>query len=261
MDGLVSRRIVVKGIAAGVPLAVILADPRLARAVAQTLEPVSIVSEGGRKIIGALAVPAKTPAPAVLVVHEWWGLNDQIKAVAAELADNGFLALAIDLFGGKVPANEDEAAQLSQSVGARPEAAIDTLKSWIAWLKRDPRCDGHVATLGYCFGGGWSLNASLAAPVDATVIYYGNVRKTADQLRTLKGPVLLHYGLKDQYVTTAMVEGFEAEVRKAGKSVTVYAYDANHAFANPTGASFPYVKDAAEQAWARTIAFLKVNDK
>src|SRR5690348_1819213 len=112
MDGLVSRRTVVKGIVAGVPLAAILADPKLAR-----------------------AVPAKTPAPAVLVVHEWWGLNDQIKAVAAELADNGFLALAIDLFGGKVPANEDEAAQLSQSVGANPDAAIDTLKSWIAWLK------------------------------------------------------------------------------------------------------------------------------
>ncbi len=261
MGDLVSRRTVVKGIAAGLPLAAILADPNLAHAVAQTLEPVSIVTGGGRTVIGALAVPAKTPAPSVLVIHEWWGLNDQIKSVPAELAANGYLGLAVDLYGGTVATNDDEGARLAQSVGADPDAAIDTLKSWIAWLKRNPRCDGHVATLGYCFGGGWSLNASLAAPVDATVIYYGNVRKTADQLRTLKGPVLLHYGLKDQYVTTAMVEGFEAEARKAGKSVTVYAYDANHAFANPTGASFPYVKDAAEQAWARTIAFLKVNDK
>lgn len=261
MDDLVSRRMVVKGIAAGLPLAAILADPTLAHAVAQTLEPVSIVTDGGRTVIGALAVPAKTPAPSVLVIHEWWGLNDQIKSVTAELAANGYLGLAIDLFSGKVPANEDEAARLSQSVGANPAAATDTLTSWIAWLKRSPRCDDHVATLGYCFGGGWSLNASLAAPVNATVIYYGNVRKTADQLRMLNGPVLLHYGLKDQYVTTAMVEGFEAEAHKAGKSVTVYAYDANHAFANPTGANFPYVKDAAEQAWARTIAFLKANDK
>lgn len=261
MDDLVSRRTVVKGIAAGLPLAAILADPNLAYAVARTLEPVSIVTHGGRTVIGALAVPVKTPAPSVLVIHEWWGLNDQIKSVAAELAANGYLGLAVDLFGGKVATNEDEAASLSQSVDADPDAATDTLKSWIVWLKRNPRCDGHVATLGYCFGGGWSLNASLATPVDATVIYYGNVRKTADQLRTLNGPVLLHYGLKDQYITTAMVEGFETEARKAGKSVTVYAYDANHAFANPTGASFPYVKDAAEQAWARTIAFLKANDK
>ena len=261
MDGLISRRTVVKGIAAGVPLAAILADPNLARAVAQTLEPVSIVTEGGHKVIGALAVPTKTPAAAVLVIHEWWGLNDQIKSVAAELAANGYLGLAVDLFGGKVAVNEDEAARLSQSVGAHPDAAIDILKSWIAWLKRDPRCDGHVATLGYCFGGGWSLNASLAAPVNATVIYYGNVRKSADELRALKGPVLVHYGLHDQYVTTSMVEGFEVEARKAGKSVTVYAYDANHAFANPTGAGFPYVKDAADRAWSRTIAFLKANDK
>jgi len=261
MDGLISRRTVVKGIAAGVPLAAILADPKLAHAVAQTLESVSIVTEGGRKVIGAVAVPAKMPAPAVLVIHEWWGLNDQIKSVAAGLAANGFLGLAVDLFGGTVAANEDEAARLSQGVGAHPDAAIDTLKGWIVWLKRNPRCDGHVATLGYCFGGGWSLNASLAAPVDATVIYYGNVRKSADELRALKGPVLMHYGLQDQYITTSMVKGFEAEARKAGKSVTAYAYDANHAFANPTGASFPYVKDAADLAWTRTIAFLKANDK
>ncbi len=260
MDGLVSRRSVVKGIAAGMPLAAILADPKLARAVAQTLEPLSITTEGGRNVIGALAVPAKTPAAAVVVIHEWWGLNDQIKSVAAELAANGFLALAVDLFEGKVAESESEAAQLAQGVGAHPAAAIDTLKSWIAWLKRDPRCDKHVATLGYCFGGGWSLNASLAAPVDATVIYYGNVRKTADELRSLKGPVLLHYGLKDRYITSAMVDGFVAEAHKAGKTVTVYAYDANHAFANPTGTSFPYVKDAADRAWARTVAFLKAND-
>jgi len=77
----------------------------------------------------------------------------------------------------------------------------------------------------------------------------------------LQGPVLLHYGLQDQYITASMVKGFEAEARKAGKSVTVYAYNANHAFANPTGANFPYVKDAADLAWTRTIAFLKANDK
>lgn len=262
MSDVVSRRMVVKSIAAGIPLAAILADADLAHAVAQTLEPVSITTADRRTVIGALAVPAKTPAPAVLVIHEWWGLNDQIKTIAAELAENGFLALAVDLFDGKVAASADEAARLSRSVTASPGLAIDTLTSWIAWLKRNARSDKHVATLGFCFGGGWSLNASLAAPVDATVIYYGNVKKTAAELRTLKGPVLLHYALKDQYITTAMVEGFETAARKAGKSVTVYAYDANHAFANPTaGSSFPYVKAASELAWTRTIAFLRAYDR
>jgi len=259
MDDMISRRRVVKGIAAGVPLAAILADPNLARAVAATLEPVSLTLAGNRKI-AALAVPAKTPAPAVVVIHEWWGLNDQIKSVAAELADNGFLALAIDLFDGRVPANQVEAAAASQAVGANPRPAIAILQAWIDWLKSDRRCDGHIATIGYCFGGGWSLNASLAAEVDATVIYYGNVRKSAADLAALKGPVLLHYGLQDKFVNTDMVKGFETEMKQAGKPLTVYAYDANHAFANPTGASYPYVKDAADLAWTRTIAFLKAND-
>src|SRR6185437_14993452 len=136
----------------GVPLAAILADPKLAHAVAQTLEPVSIVTEGGRKVIGAVAVPAKSPAPAVLVIHEWWGLNDQIKSVAAKLAEQGYAALAIDLFGGKVPQNEEEASALTHAVAANPTAAIETLTGWTDWLRKSPAGTGKVATLGYCFG-------------------------------------------------------------------------------------------------------------
>lgn len=256
-----SRRSVVKGIAAGVPLATILADPLLARAVAATLNPVSITTAGGRKVNAALARPAQVPAPAVLVIHEWWGLNDQIKSVAAALAEAGYLALAIDLFDGHVAKTQDEAMALSQSVGANPQPALDTLTSWTAWLKRNPDGTHKVATLGYCFGGGWSLNASLATPVDATVIYYGNVDKTAAQLAPLHGPVLMHYGLLDKYINTAMAERFEQQAKAAGKQVTVYAYEgANHAFANPTGSSYPYVKEAADRAWQRTLAFLKQYD-
>ncbi len=102
------------------------------------------------------------------------------------------------------------------------------------------------------FGGGWSLNASLATPVNATVIYYGNVKKTAEELAPLQSPVLMHYGLQDKWINTEMVKGFEAEAKKANKDVTVYAYDANHQFANPTGASFPYVKEAADLVWTRS---------
>lgn len=256
----ISRRAVVKGVAAGLPLSTILPDPVLVRAVAATLDSVSTTTAGGRKVNAALAVPAKTPAPTVMVIHEWWGLNDQIKSVAAELAEQGYLALAIDLFDGKVTGSQEEAVALTKSVAANPSPAIETLVAWIDWLRRHPSGDHKVATLGYCFGGGWSLNASLAAPVDATVIYYGNVRKTAAELAPLKGPVLLHYGTRDTFVTTAMAEGFAAEAEKAGKSVTIYAYDASHAFANPTGAAFPYVKEAADLAWRRTLDFLKKYD-
>lgn len=254
----IPRRSVVKGMAASVPLATILADPMLARAVAAGLETVSITTAGGRKVSAALALPAKTPASAILLVHEWWGLNDQIKSVAAEFAKEGYAALGVDLFGGKVAKSSDEAQSLTKGVASDPKAALDTLTSWIDWLKKNPKGNGKVATIGWCFGGGWSLNASLAAPVNATVIYYGNVRKTAAELASLKSPVLMHYGLDDQYINTAMVQGFEAEAKKAGKSVTVHAYKANHAFANPTGAN--YHKDDAQLAWKRTLEFLKKYD-
>jgi len=254
----ISRRSLVKGIASGVPLATILADPVLARAAAAGLESVSLTTEGGRSVSAAIAYPARKKAHAVLLIHEWWGLNDQIKAVAAEFAKDGYVALAVDLFDGKVATTGDEAKALTGSLD--PKAAIDTLVSWIAWLKKSPRTNGKVATVGWCFGGGWSLNASLATPVSATVIYYGNVKKSAADLASLKSPVLMHYGLKDKYINTEMVDGFKAAAKAAGKRVTVYAYDANHAFANPTGAAYPYVKAAAELAWKRTLAFLKKYD-
>jgi carboxymethylenebutenolidase len=254
----ISRRHMVKGIATGVPLATILSDPMLAKAVAAGLETVTITTEGGRKVSAALALPAKSKAPSVLLIHEWWGLNDQIKAVAAEFATGGYVALAVDLFDGKVATTADGAKALMG--GIDPGAATDTLKSWIGWLKKSPRTDGKVATVGWCFGGGWSLNASLATPVNATVIYYGNVKKTAAELASLRGPVLMHYGLQDKFINTEMVKGFEAEAAKAKKRVTVYSYDANHAFANPSGAAFPYNKEAADLAWKRTLEFLKKFD-
>ncbi|SMF63421.1 carboxymethylenebutenolidase [Tistlia consotensis] len=233
-------------------LAAVLADPELAAAAAAGTETVTLTTEGGRKVSAALAVPARTPAPAVLLVHEWWGLNDQIKSMAAECAREGYLALAVDLYGGRVADTAEGAQALMGAVDAA--AATDTLKSWIDWLRREPRSTGKVGTIGWCFGGGWSLNASLAAPVEATVIYYGRVDKTAAQLAPLKGPVLGHFATRDNWINHAMVAGFEKAMDEAGKSYTDYWYDADHAFANPTGAR--YDKADAAEAWERTRAFL-----
>ncbi len=246
-----ARRTVVKGIA-GLPLAAVLADPMLAKAAADSLETVSLTTPSGRKVSAALAVPAATPAPTVLLIHEWWGLNDQIKTMAAELAKEGYVALAVDLMNGQVATSPDQARAQTQSVKA--DEATETLVSWIGWLKQYPRGNGKVATLGWCFGGGWSLNASLATPVDATVIYYGRVDKTADQLQPLKGPVRGHFGNKDTSITPAMVDGFEKALQQAGKPHQIYRYDADHAFANPTGNR--YDREDAQLAWQRTLDFL-----
>ncbi len=249
-----ARRTIVTSIA-GLPLATILADPRLAAMAAESLDTVSVTTPGGRKVEAALAVPAKTPAPSVLLVHEWWGLNDQIKTMATEFAKEGFLALAVDLYEGKVATDPTTAQTLMKAVD--PAKAIETLSVWVNWLKADSRSTGKIGTVGWCFGGGWSLNASIANPVDATVIYYGNLERSADDLKALKGPVLGHFAEQDQWINKQMVEGFEARMKQDGKPLEVHWYSANHAFANPTGQN--YDKVDAQTAWQRTLDFLRKN--
>ena len=250
-----SRRDLVKGIAAGVPIAVVLADPMLASAVAGELETVTITTAGGRSVEGTLAVPDSMPAPAVLLIHEWWGLNDQIKSMAAEFAKEGYLALALDLFGGKVAKSSDEARQLTS--GLDQSAGEDTVRAWGRWLKSHENGTGKLATVGWCFGGGWSLMTSIVEPVDATVIYYGNVKRPAEALKNLKGPVLGNFATQDRFIDKDMVADFEAAMKEAGKTYTSYWYDANHGFANPTGGR--YDEADTKRAWERTLAFLKAN--
>jgi len=248
----VPRRSVLTGLA-GLPLAAVLADPRLAAAAAEGLEEVTMTIPSGKTVRAALAVPAATPAPAVMLIHEWWGLNDQIKAVAAEFANQGFLGLAVDLYDGKVATTPDDAQAYMN--GVDPAIATEALVGWIGWLKADSRSTGKVGTVGWCFGGGWSLNASIAAPVDATVVYYGRVDRSAEDLAKLQGPVLGHFAEQDQWINHDMVAGFEKNMQLAGKALEVHWYDANHAFANPTGDN--YRKPEAELAWTRTVEFLK----
>jgi carboxymethylenebutenolidase len=247
------RREVLTGFA-GLSLAALLADPVKVAEAAASLEAVTIKTAGGRSVSGALALPATTPTGGVMVVHEWWGLNDQIKSVAAELAKNGFVAIAIDLYGGKVASDPDGAQALMG--GVKDAEATDTVTAWVDHLYGMQQVNGKVATIGFCFGGGWSLNASLAHPVDATVIYYGRCDKSAAELKALKGPVLGHFAGKDQWINPKMVSGFEAALKEDGKPAEIYSYaDANHAFANPTGQN--YEQADARLAWDRTIAFLK----
>jgi carboxymethylenebutenolidase len=256
----IQRRDLLKG-AASLPLAAILADPLIARAVADQLETVTIETPSGRSVIGALALPAARKAPAVLLVHEWWGLNDQIKAVAADFAKQGYVALALDLYGGNVAAmnNPGAAQRYMQAMMADPKAGFETCAAWVDWLGKHDRSTGKIGTVGWCFGGGWALNAAIVRPVDATVIYYGNVVRTVAQLRKLKGSVMGHFATRDGWINKPMVNGFVANMKKAGKAdqLTVYWYNADHAFANPSGGRFN--EAAAQRAWQRTTAFFKKN--
>ena len=250
---MISRRDVIRGISAAVPLAAVLADPMLAAAAAGTLQSVSVTTEDGRKVTGSLALPAETPAAAVLLIHEWWGLNDQIKSVAAEFAEEGYVALALDLYDGRVATAGDRDAARAYMQAVDPALATGTVTAWVDWLKRHQKSTRKVGTVGWCFGGGWSLATSLAVPVEATVIYYGRVNRTAAEHARLEGPVLGHFGTLDQFINRKMVGGFETEMKAAGKTFTTYWYEADHGFANPSGGG--YDEADAKLAWERTLAF------
>ena len=246
------RRTLLTGMA-GLPLAAVLANPKLLHAAAGSLQDVTITTKSGHSVAASLALPAAAKAPAVMLVHEWWGLNDQIKAVAAQFADEGYVALAVDLYKGKVATAPGDARSYMQAV--EPSEGVETVMAWADWLKGHERSNGKIGTVGWCFGGGWSLATSLAHAIDATVIYYGNVARPAKELKALKGPVLGHFATRDNWINKPMVEHFEKELEAAGKSYTTHWYEADHAFANPTQSR--YDEADAKLSWSRTLAFFE----
>jgi carboxymethylenebutenolidase len=242
--------------AAALPLAAILADPVLAAAAAAGAEDVTLKLDNGKMVTASVVMPDVTPAPAVILVHEWWGLNDQIKAVGAELAKLGYVAVSVDLYDGQVGTTPDEAKKYMSSVD--PVVATETLEKWVGWAREHDQTTEKVGTIGWCFGGGWSLNASIAAPVDATIVYYGNVAKNAEQLKSLKGPVMGHFATKDQWINKEMVDGFVEQMKLAGEPAPkVFWYEADHAFANPSGGR--YDEADAQLAWRRSTEFFTAN--
>ena len=219
-------------------------------------EEVAYAQVGGKPVHGYLARPkeAKGNLPALVVIHEWWGLNDNIRSMTRRLAGEGYQALAVDLYGGATADNPDAAMKLMNGVMANRAPAADNLKQAVAWLKGKGAT--KIGVIGWCFGGGWSLQTALLAPndVDATVIYYGHLETDPAKLGILKSPVIGFFGAEDKSIPVDGVHAFEAELKKQGKPVEVHVYDgAGHAFANPSGGS--YRPEAARDAWTRTTAF------
>lgn len=221
-------------------------------------ERVTYATVDGRAVTGVLARPesAEAGVPGVVVIHEWWGLNDNVEAMARQLAAQGYLALAVDLYGGEVASAPDGAMALMRTAMGREDALTDNLGQAVAYLADDlgaPR----VGVIGWCFGGMWSLRTALAVPdrVDAAVIYYGRPVTDPARLATLAAPVLAHFGGADDSIPADTVAAFEAGLAEAGVAHAVYTYEgAPHAFANPSGQA--YTPEAAEAAWDRTTRFL-----
>jgi len=197
--------------------------------------------------------------PAVVMIHENKGLNDNIKNMANLLAREGYVILAVDLFNGEVTTDQKRASELTQSIRDNPDSAITNLKSAVKYLTSLPNVNPEkIASLGWCFGGQQSLQLALNSddhPLAATVIYYGRLVTEPETLSKIKWPVLGIFGDQDESIPVPTVEQFEDALTKNGITNEIYIYKGvGHAFANPSGDN--YAPNETKGAWHKTVSFL-----
>ena len=206
---------------------------------------------------GYLATPKQGSGPGVIVIQEWWGLVDHIKDVCDRFADEGFVALAPDLYHGKTTKSPDEAGKLMMAM--RIDEAERDLSAAVQYLAtQDSTTSEKVGVVGFCMGGALALyTATKNENVGACVVFYGGHPKVKPDLPNLNAPVLGLYAEKDGFVTPDSVRALEREVKALGKSIEVKIYPgADHAFFNDTRPEV-YNAEAAADTWRRTIAFLR----
>jgi carboxymethylenebutenolidase len=226
-----------------------------AAAVEIATESVDYAALDGTDITGHLARPADTePTASIIVIHEWWGLNDNVRAMADRLAGEGYAALAVDLYEGEVAEDREGAMTLMRGASENRDRLVENLRQAHAYLAA--RGATRIGVIGWCFGGGWSLQTGLTLgdEIDATVIYYGRLQTETDALAPLTSPVLGIFGAEDRGIPLEGVRKFEAALAELGIPASIHVYEgADHAFANPSGTR--YKAEAAEDAWSKTLAF------
>ena len=208
----------------------------------------------GKPVRGFRSRPrdARKDAPAIILVHEWWGLNDNIRGMAAQYAGEGYVALAVDLYGTVAP-TPDSAAKLYRFVMENPEPARANLSGAIDFLRSQGA--KKVGTVGWCFGGHWSLEAGLVggSRVQAVVMYYGQPITDPKQLEQLDAPLLGLFGSQDTGIPADSVKAMAAVLDRLNKNETLQFFDAGHGFANPSGKN--YNPEAADTAWKHALEF------
>jgi carboxymethylenebutenolidase len=217
---------------------------------------------GDETVNAVLFTPqGKGPFPALIVIHEWWGLNDWVKEQASKLADQGYAALAIDLYRGKVATTPDVAHELMR--GVPEDRAARDLAGAFTYLAAQKNVDRRrIGDIGWCMGGGYALDLALAQPrLKAAVINYGHLATDPARIKRIHAAMLGIFGAQDRGIPVADVRKFEEQAKNLGKKIEIVIYpDAGHAFENPNNQAGYRAADAAD-AWQRTVTFLEANLK
>ena len=215
-------------------------------------------ASGNQKVQGMLYTPGgKGPFPAIIVIHEWWGLNDWVKEQASRLADEGYVALAVDLYRGKVAKTPEEAHEIMR--GVPEDRAKQDLDAAFTFLKSQNNVKGdRLGAIGWCMGGGYALDVALQQPtLAADVINYGHLAVDESSLKKINAPILGIFGAQDRGIPVDDVKKFQQTLQQLGKKIEVVIYpDAGHAFENPNNQAGYRAQDAAD-AWKRTTIFLE----
>jgi len=212
---------------------------------------------GEETVTGYLALPdAAGPHPALVVIHEWWGLNDWIKEQARRFAEQGYVALAPDLYRGQVTGDPAVAHELSR--GMPQDRAVRDLRAAFAYLAaRSDVNKAKIGSVGWCMGGGLSLQLAVNEPqLAASVVYYGAMPTNPEDIKKIQAPVLGNFGADDRGIKVESVQAFEKAMKAAAKSIDIKIYEgAGHAFQNPNN-KLGFRQNAADDAWKRTLEFL-----
>ena len=206
---------------------------------------------------GFLAVPDKPGIyPGLIVIHEWWGLNDWVKEQAIKLSEQGYVVLAVDLYRGKIAADPSEAHELMR--GLPQDRAIRDMQAGYDFLaaRKDVK-PGRIGSIGWCMGGGLSLQLAIHQPrLAACVVNYGSLPTDPNDLEQIGAPILGNFGADDKGITPADVQEFEKTMKGMNRRIDVKIYPgAGHAFENPNNTT-GYRPEAAADAWKRILAFL-----
>ena len=235
--------------------------PVLGLAASVKTETVSFKS-GDETATGYLAVPDSAGRhPALVVIQEWWGLNDWVKEQARKFAEEGYVALAPDLYRGKVATDPATAHELSR--GLPQDRAVRDLKAAFDFLSaRSDVNKDKIGSVGWCMGGGLSLQLAVHEPrLAACVVNYGALPTDTEDIRRIQAPILGNFGADDRGISPASVQAFEKAMKAAGKSIDAKIYEgAGHAFENPNNQA-GYRAEAAADAWQRMVEFFNTKLK